>query len=75
MCVGMASLALSDEFVNGYDTPDMIRRIKERYWRYDGVRYVPTCKFASTQTLLVIPVGRSMPARRTSCCYVRLGSL
>lgn len=33
-----------DEFVNGYDTPDMIRRIKERYWRYDGVRYVPTCQ-------------------------------
>lgn len=33
-----------DEFVNGYDTPDMIRRIKERYWRYDGGRYVPTCQ-------------------------------
>jgi hypothetical protein len=28
-----------DEIVNGYDTPDMIRQIKERYWRYDGNTY------------------------------------
>ena len=32
-----------DEIVNAYDTPDMIRRIKEKYWLYDGNRYVPTC--------------------------------
>lgn len=31
-----------DEIVNGYDTPDMIRQIKERYWLYDGNKYVPT---------------------------------
>ena len=33
-----------DEIVNAYDTPDMIRRIKERYWRYEGGRYVPACQ-------------------------------
>lgn len=33
-----------DEIVGGYDTPDMIRRIKERYWRYEGGRYIPTCQ-------------------------------
>lgn len=32
-----------DEIVNAYDTPDMIRRIKERYWLYDGNDYKPTC--------------------------------
>jgi hypothetical protein len=32
-----------DEIVNAYDTPDMIRRIKEKYWMYDGNKYVPTC--------------------------------
>lgn len=31
-----------DELTNGYDTPDMIRRIKERYWRYEGGQYVKT---------------------------------
>lgn len=29
------------EIVNAYDTPDMIRRLKERFWRHDGERYVP----------------------------------
>jgi hypothetical protein len=33
-----------DELVNGYDTPDMIRRIKERYWKHDGKDYLPTCQ-------------------------------
>lgn len=33
-----------DELTGGYDTPDMIRRIKERYWRYDDGRYVKTCE-------------------------------
>jgi len=33
-----------DEIVNAYDTPDMIRRIKERYWKYENGRYVPTCQ-------------------------------
>jgi len=28
-----------DEIVNGYDTPDMIKQIKERYWLYDGNEY------------------------------------
>lgn len=31
-----------DELTNGYDTPDMIRRIKERYWKYEGGHYVKT---------------------------------
>lgn len=31
-----------DELTNGYDTPDMIRRIKERYWKYEGGQYVKT---------------------------------
>lgn len=29
-----------DEIVNGYDTPSVIQTIKERYWRYEGGRYV-----------------------------------
>ncbi len=28
-----------DEIVNGYDTPDMIRKIKERFWAYEEGRY------------------------------------
>ncbi|MCO7546162.1 terminase large subunit domain-containing protein [Stutzerimonas nitrititolerans] len=28
-----------DEIINGYDTPDMIRQIKERYWLFDGSDY------------------------------------
>jgi len=31
-----------DEIVGAYDTPDMIRRIKERFWRYDGKMYQPS---------------------------------
>lgn len=31
-----------DELVNGYDTPDMIRRIQERFWKQDGGRWVQT---------------------------------
>lgn len=31
-----------DELTNGYDTPDMIRRIKERYWQYEGGHFVKT---------------------------------
>ncbi|WP_148716479.1 terminase large subunit domain-containing protein [Chitinolyticbacter meiyuanensis] len=33
-----------DEIMNGYDTPDMIQKIKERYWRFDGTKYVSTCE-------------------------------
>lgn len=33
-----------DEVMGGYDTPDMIRRIKERYWRHDGNDFVKTCE-------------------------------
>jgi len=32
-----------DEVVNGYDTPDMIRRLKERYWSFEDGLYRPTC--------------------------------
>lgn len=31
-----------DEVMNAYDTPDMIRRLKERYWLYDGSDYRST---------------------------------
>lgn len=33
-----------DEIMQGHDTPDMIRRIKERYWLFDGNDYRPTCE-------------------------------
>lgn len=31
-----------DEIVNGYDTPDMIRQLKERFWLYADGDYRPT---------------------------------
>lgn len=31
-----------DEVVNAYDTPDMIRRLKERLWRHDGSNFQRT---------------------------------
>ncbi|SFB19365.1 terminase large subunit domain-containing protein [Azotobacter beijerinckii] len=31
-----------DEVMNAYDTPDMIRRLKERYWLYAEGEYRPT---------------------------------
>lgn len=38
-----------DEIINGYDTPDMIRQIKERYWLYaDG-------EFRNTRQIRVYP--------------------
>ncbi|WP_434575048.1 terminase family protein [Pseudomonas sp. Z3-6] len=33
-----------DELIDGYDTPDMIRRIKERYWQHDGNDFNKTCE-------------------------------
>lgn len=33
-----------DEIMQGYDTPDMIQKIKERYWRYDGNTYQKICE-------------------------------
>lgn len=33
-----------DEIVNGYDTPDVIRVIKERYWQYENGKYIKTCE-------------------------------
>lgn len=33
-----------DEIVGAYDTPDMIRRIKERYWSYEEGRFLSTCQ-------------------------------
>ena len=33
-----------DEIVNGYDTPDMIQKIKERYWKFEHGVFVPTCQ-------------------------------
>lgn len=33
-----------DEITMGYDTPDMIKKIKERYWLFDGDGYRKTCE-------------------------------
>lgn len=33
-----------DEITKGYDTPDMIQKIKERYWRFDGNSYQKACE-------------------------------
>ncbi|MDB5995252.1 MAG: phage terminase, partial [Pseudomonas sp.] len=33
-----------DELMDGYDTPDMIRRIKERYWGYEDGNFRKTCE-------------------------------
>ena len=33
-----------DEIVNGYDTPDMIRQIKDRFWRVENGVLLPTCQ-------------------------------
>lgn len=33
-----------DEIMKGYDTPDMIRQIKERYWDYKDGDYLKTCE-------------------------------
>lgn len=33
-----------DEIIDAYDTPDMIRRIKERYWKYENGDYRKTCE-------------------------------
>lgn len=38
-----------DELIDGYDTPDMIRRIKERYWEHDGQDY------RKTREILIYP--------------------
>lgn len=32
-----------DEITGAYDTPDMIRRIKERYWKHENGAFVQTC--------------------------------
>ena len=39
-CVGLPHAV--DEIVNAYDTPDMIRQIKERYWLYADGQYTKT---------------------------------
>lgn len=33
-----------DEIINAYDTPDMIRIIKERYWKYENGNYTRSCQ-------------------------------
>jgi len=38
-----------DEIVNGYDTPDMIRQLRERFWLYDGSGY------RATREILIYP--------------------
>ena len=33
-----------DEIVNAYDTPDMIQKIKERFWKFEDGKYRSTCQ-------------------------------
>lgn len=33
-----------DEIIGAHDTPDMIRRLKERFWRYENGQYLKTCE-------------------------------
>jgi len=33
-----------DEIMDGYDTPEMIQKIKEKFWDFDGNDYVRTCE-------------------------------
>lgn len=33
-----------DEIIDAYDTPDIIRQIKERYWRHDGNDFLKSCE-------------------------------
>lgn len=40
-----------DEIINAYDTPDMIRILKERYWKYDEKQG----RFVATRTITVYP--------------------
>jgi hypothetical protein len=40
-----------DEVVNGYDTPDMIRILKERYWKYDAEQG----RYLATRQLIIYP--------------------
>lgn len=40
-----------DELVRGFDTPDVIRRLKERYWRYDQEQG----RYIATRQLIIYP--------------------
>lgn len=58
------------EIVNGYDTPDMIRRLKERLWRHDGK------DFKATRQVRVYPDAsgdsrKSVNASKTDLALLR----
>jgi hypothetical protein len=53
------------ELIKVYDTPAMIKRIQEEFWRYEGGRYVPR-RFISIRMLPAIHASRIMPAPRIS---------
>jgi hypothetical protein len=40
-----------DEISKGYDTPDMIRQLKERYWKYDDKQG----RYVATRQIIVYP--------------------
>lgn len=52
------------EIINAYDTPDMIRIIKERFWLYDGNDYRKVRKFIFIQMLPGIPENQVTQVRR-----------
>jgi hypothetical protein len=49
-----------DEIINAYDTPDMIRILKERYWKWDAKQE----RFVATRTITIYPDG-SGDSRKT----------
>lgn len=59
-----------DELVDAFDTPDMIRRLKERFWRYEGGG------FAKTREIRIYPDAsgdgrRSVNASATDLALLR----
>ena len=40
-----------DEITKGYDTPDMIRQLKERYWKYDDKQ----SRYVATKQIIIYP--------------------
>lgn len=63
------------EIIKAYDTPDMIRIIKERFWLYDGNDYRKVREIYIYPTLPAIPANPAMPAPRISLSLSRPASM
>ncbi len=60
------------EIIKAYDTPDIIRIIKERFWLYDGHDYRKVRESISTRTPRVTLASQPMPVLRISHSLNRL---